>query len=167
MAAAAAVVREKLNSVRNGTATALADLVANGINQRKRWALDLIKVGAVGVNAKGTVGTTALFAACYALWKPAVEALMLMGADAHDVGLKGGNAAQAAFIAAVDRHERLTLPATDTVCVDILNSLMNYGVSLAYCRKTEVDIVLSRLIVAATERGYDQLVAQLMSVVVT
>jgi hypothetical protein len=165
MAAALAVVREKISSVR--TSTALADLAVNGINQKKRWALDLIRVGAIDVNAKGSMGATALFAACYALWKPAVESLMGMGADPHDVGLKGGNAAQAAFIAAVDRHERLTLPVTDTACVDILNTLMNYGVNLAYCRKSEVDVVLSRLTAAASERGYDQLVTQLMSVVVT
>jgi hypothetical protein len=162
MATAVAELREDAVSKQN--LTALADQAFKGISERCEWGLNLVRFSAIDVNAPSSLGMTPLFAACYALWEPGARALLDMGAN-PSCGLNGGNAATAAFIAAVDRHERFTLQTTDDRCVDVLHTLYSRGIRLAYVRRAEADVALQRLCAAAARRGHLVLAEALIGVV--
>jgi hypothetical protein len=167
IAAAVSELKEGLSTAAPPRGSQTADLAFKGISEREAWGVDLVRHGVVGPNERSTLGMTPLFAACYALWLPGVKALLALGADPVDCGLNGGNAAQAAFIAAVDRHERMTLQATFSTCADILQELWQQGVALAYVRASEAGTVLAQLSAAAAEKGYNDLVTQFVNMTMT
>jgi hypothetical protein len=161
MATAVAELRQE--GVSEVVHTALVDQAFKGISERCEWGLNLVRFSAIDVNAKSSLGMTPLFAACYALWEPGVRALLDMGAN-PSCGLQGGNAATAAFIAAVDRHERFTAQTTDDFCADVLHTLYSRGIRLSYVRRAEAEVALPRLCAAAARRGYITLAEALIGV---
>lgn len=95
----------------------LANAAVIGVlGRNKKWLSQVVKHPAL-INARHICGMTPLYAACYAVWAPAVKQLLDAGADPQQ-GL------EALHLARLDRVDALVVPVDEAQAAECIRYML-------------------------------------------